>query len=157
MAILGTYGQFRAVFATSALLANDGYRIWPVANVNQAGFTGLTKPSSAGFNPFPMTLHATGSLVADSVFGTDQYDWYVSQRTDDPARQMLSITQYPPTTSTYSGSIVIDVTSLATSTFGTGTEDAMVGILRHVDIYVQRRSDDLIQHLLPLSSLLASL
>ena len=153
--IIQRYQDFRNIFATTTTVANDGFYVWPVANVGQAGFTGLTRSTVPV--TFPITLHATGSLNADSSFGVDEFDWYLSQRTDDPSDQYLSITVVTPTTVSYSGSIQISKTSLGTATYPGVTEDDLIGLFRHVDIYVQKRSNNLIQHAIPLNSLLADL
>lgn len=153
--ILPNYTTFRAFFATSATLAADGLEVWPVAELRSGGFTGgftgIAKPITA----FPITI----SCNAQAADGGAAFNWYLSQRTDDPTKQYLSITQL---SATQSGSVVLALTSLAVSELGLGSATAAVGeaelirILKHCDLYVQRVSDDAIQHVLLLQATLGS-
>lgn len=156
--IIPTYSMFRNMFATSSTVAPDGYFVWPVANVNVSAFTGLTKPRYPGFPTFPVELFATGVVAADAVRNTDDYHWYISQRTDDPAKQYLVATNPTPSpTQSFSGTLRISMTSLGSTLFPTANEERTLGLFRHVDIYVKRISDGKIQHVRPIDTLMANL
>jgi hypothetical protein len=154
--IFSNYSTFRAHFATTATLAADGFEEWPVAELNSggftAGFTGILKPITA----FPITI----SCNAQAADGGAAFHWYLSQRTDDPANQYFTITQL---SATQSGSVVLALTSLAATELGLDdvdsavTEDDLVRLLKYVDLYVQRVSDDAIQHMLLLKATLGGL
>ncbi len=153
--ILPSYTTFRAWFATGSTLAPDGLEVWPVAKVRSGGFTGgfsgIAKPITA----FPITV----SCNAQAADGGAAFHWYLSQRTDDPTRQYLSITQL---SATQSGSVVLALTALAVSALGLAgatadvTEGDLIRILKHCDLYVQRVSDDAIQHVLLLQATLGA-
>lgn len=144
-----------AVTMTGSFIDPDGYDRWPVDYVRLAasGFgdagstiTGIPTPYAA--TQFSVSCNGLG---ADSVKDTPEYHWYLSQRTDTPANQYLTISQYPNTaTDSYSGTVNIVHTALAETTFGfTGASDftaAMVPLLfRHCHLYVMRISDNAIQ------------
>ena len=159
--IVNNYSTFREVFATASTHDVAGYRTWPSANVGAAGFNSgmpMVKPVKS----FP--IHATcNGLATDTVFGVDEYDWYLSQRTDDATKQYLSIVQIEgDATSTYSGTVTISLTSLAVSALGladstsTVSIDNLIRVFKHVDLYVRRRSDALIQHMLLLEKTLSN-
>lgn len=153
--ILQSYTTFRHWFATASTLAADGLEEWPIAKLRSGGFTGgftgIAKPIAA----FPVTVSCNG-LAAD---GGAAFDWYLTQRTDDPTKQHLTVTQL---SSTQSGSVVLALTALAVSELGLGSatspvnEDELRRVLAHCDLYVQRRSDDAIQHVLLLQATLAN-
>lgn len=153
--IVPNYTTFRAAFATSSTPALDGLEEWPVAELGSGGFTegfsGISKPITS----LPITISCNGG-GDDS--GTT-YRWYLSQRTDDPTKQFLSIT-HPSALQT--GSVVLALTALAVSALGlagataTLTEGDLIRLLKHVDLYVQRASDKAIQHVLLLQATLGS-
>lgn len=142
--ILLRHTDFRQRFATVSTTDPDGFETWPIAKMRSGGFdggfTGIARPISA----FPMTV----SCNAQAADGGAAYDWYLSQRTDDPSLQWISISQL---SSTQSGSVVLALTSKCVadlnlaSTTATLNEDNLREILRYVDLYVQRVSDDSIQ------------
>ncbi len=112
----------------------DGRRSWPVADVRKSGFdsgiTGATENISVA-TAFDLTADAG----PDSVLGTDEYNWYVSQRTDVPADQEFTITQKPNDGSgSYSG--VINV-AFANQTPGDPlTAEQVNQIFKHTTVYV---------------------
>jgi len=149
----------------------DGHETWPVEYV-RVGDTAVafdsslaveyTLPELAALGPFKnnpfngssVRFSATAGVVADSVFGVDEYDWYLSQRTDDPTKQYLAMSQEPSDSSSYSGTVQIVPTTLATTKFGFTTapgdpiDPSTTRILfRSVDLYVRRISDQAIQRL----------
>ena len=167
--IYATYNQFRNGFATSTDLDITGRKVWPVDKLQTsfsfefpgAGVTGGTGLVILGLSSdvskaavhgatFPWKLTMNGDLK-DAVFGVDEWDWYLSQRTDDPARQYLTMYRIdneagpdldPKTTS---GRVRLGLTSLGTSTFGTTlTPGQLSRLFESVYVYVQRRSDDFI-------------
>lgn len=153
--ILSTYTNFRAMFATSATLAADGMEVWPVSMLRASGFnggiTGMPKPVTA----FPVTL----TCNAEAVDGGGAFNWYLSQRTDDSAKQYLYCSQLA---ADKSGSVLIGLTSLGVAELGLAgptaavSQEHLIRVLKFCDLYVQRVSDKAIQHLLLLPATLGS-
>jgi hypothetical protein len=140
---------------TSYWLDRDGFEEFPGpfghTNLVRAagfdgGFTGIPKPWT-GF-VFSVTCNAT---AADAVPGTDEYHWYLSRRTDDPAKQYVSVVPYVnpfALGNTYSGTIKIDDTALATTELGIVepvTPTQIVEVFKHCDLYCIRAVDGAIQ------------
>ncbi len=130
----------------------DGRALWPIANVRAGGFdtgvSGIPNPYDPRVAPYTLTVNAG---AADGSPGSDEYHWYLSQRTDSPASQYLSAIAFTDATSnTYSGSVVLNHTTLAETIFGFTTSDALTPgqltqLFKYVHLYVQRVSDDAIQ------------
>lgn len=165
--IYANYEQFRNGFATSSTLDITGRKVWPAANL-QTAFS-FVFPGTAVDNPlgepilvssatyvqdtlvngatFPWRFTMNG-LQADASVGVDLYDWYCSQHTDDPTKQYLSLERIEgevgfPWSSTYSGTVLMRMTALGTSTFGSTLTPAQLSRLTdHAYVYTQRRSDD---------------
>jgi len=126
----------------------DGIDIWPASYVRagafSGGFSGIDKPYTGA--QMIITINA---LAYDSVWGVDDYDWYLSQRSDDPTRKYLDIAPAPRTASgTRSGTILVEHNALATAEYGTISTPSMALIhelFAYTYLYVQRRSDKAIQ------------
>jgi hypothetical protein len=137
--ILQRYTDFRAAFALpGAALDADGFEAMPLAELRSGGFSGFVAPT---ITAWPLTLTCNASAT-DGGFA---YDWYVSQRTDDQDVQALTVAQSSGTTS---GTIVIslattNVAKLLPGVSGAGlvTSASLALLLKHVAVYVQRRSD----------------
>lgn len=139
--------------AVSLCLADfddDGHPTWPVANLRAGGFDGGIVVTGA---PIVLGdwLYPYVDLSADSTYGVDEYDWYVSQQSDDPDAQLWEVRRLIHTaTETYSGGIRMRTTALATSEFPgitTVTPDVAAILLRNVHVYCRRRSDGAVQWL----------
>lgn len=136
-----------AVSLDAISVDNDGYPSWPIANMRaggfSAGFTGL------GNNYTGETLSITAnSGAADSVKGTDEYDWYLSQRTEVASKQVLSISPVPHTaTQSFSGTVRVLNTALAQTLYGStlGDPESVAKLFKACHLYCQRRSDNAIQ------------
>jgi len=124
---------------------------WAPTNLVRAnGFTGL--PEALDGIPYegdPYEI-SVNSGAADAVLGTDEYDWYLSQRTDDVFRQWFTLTQKASNGSqSFSSTVTLEHTALATAETGVTsssiTVDAFIRLLRHLHLYVRRRSDGAIQ------------
>lgn len=145
--IYNRYTDFRAVFATSSTpRANDGLEVYPAANVRAGGFTGgfsgLTRPLT-----FPLTVSCNGLGVDTLVAGPPavyihEYDWYLSQRTEVDADKYLYLESF---SDSQSGTVILGLTSLASTRYPTLDEDALNALFRHCALYVQRRGDKAIQ------------
>jgi len=108
-----------------------------------AGFTGIPKP----FDGSDFTVSCNGG-APDSVFSVGEYHWYLSAKSDDPAKKYLDIAQEPDTfTQSFSGSVRISRTQASIDDIGAGsvTTEMVRGILIHCYLYCQRRSDGAIQ------------
>lgn len=116
--------------------------------VRSGGFTGglVGIPTPYIGAAFEVTVNATGE---DAVFGVDDYDWYMSQRTDDAAVQYLTIVQRADAGGeSFSGTVAIAHTANATSVLGLSTPPTpqqVTWLFKHVDLYAKRLSDGAIQ------------
>ncbi len=147
--ILPNYTSFRAVFSTTGTPDVSGYEAWPSAKVRSGGFagtiTGLPSaiiPSNFFFLP-TCNAHAT-----DAVPGVDDYDIYVSQRSDVDAEQYWDIYPYvfPGDLFWRSGSLLLVRSTLGFAKYPDPlTEDSLIALYKHVTIYWKRRSDGAIQ------------
>lgn len=131
---------------------NDDLPEWPLSNVRANSFDGGIVGMPAPYTGLVITLVANGtagSPTADAAAGTDEYHWYLSQRTDEPARQLWSATPYVDgTSSTYSGAILIGPTALNASLYDLSIDsEDLAAVLRHVHLYCLRISDGAIQGL----------
>lgn len=143
---------------TSFYLDNDGVEEFPgpLGHTNlmraagfDAGFTGIPHPAPGGVGAsFDVSCNAG---AVDAVPGVDEYHWYLSQRTDDPARQYLSVSRLPCPTytpDTRSGSVRIRFTTLANTDFGvvtSTTPETLCELFKHTHLYCLRVSDGAIQ------------
>lgn len=117
--------------------------------VRSGGFTGGLTGIPAPYAGVSFTVTCNAG-AADAVYGVDDYHWYLSQRSDTPANQMLSCTQVASSGgNSYSGSIQIVHTALAEGELGFTapdvTQDINRAIFRDCHLYCQRRSDGAIQ------------
>jgi hypothetical protein len=148
--LLPDFTTFRLYFgAVTATVDDDGYETWPVALVRangfDGGFTGIPRPITS----FPLTISINGGAVD----GGNAFDWYLSQRTDDPTSQYLSIA-HP--SAMQSGTVVLSITAHGAVELGLTlitdpvNEDQVREALKHCTLYVRRKSDSAIQgaHLL---------
>lgn len=142
--IILRWQDFRSRFATSSTIGVDGVEAWPVANVRASGFDGGLSGIGRPIAAFPLTV----SCNALAVDGGAAFDWYLSQRTDDPTLQWISVAQY---SATQSGTVTLALTSECVSDLdlsdvdATLTEDQIIEILKHCTLYVKRLSDGAIQ------------
>lgn len=127
---------------------NDDLPTWPVSDVRGLGFDGGITGMSAPYTGGTITLTAN-STTADSVAGTDEYHWYLSQRTDDPAKQLWLITPYVDgTANTYSGSVILGPSALNLASYDLSIDsEDLSAVLRNVHIYCLRVLDGAIQWL----------
>lgn len=156
--ILARYTQFRARFATSSTLAVDGLPEWPTArtgigngwvtaDVNGKPVGTISKPARpyAFTDGAPVSITCNGGLD-DGDAGTT-YDWYLSQRTDDPAGQCWRLVDAPSDAN--SGQVKLSlVEATARTLVPTGdlfAPDALAILAAACHLYVQRRSDMAIQ------------
>lgn len=145
--IIRTHSAFRANFAITTDLDTSGYEEWPVEKVRSGGFDGSTigtrlqVPADFSSLSFPIDI-TCNNFALDLSPPTDEYDWYVSQRTDDPDGQALSVEDFALQSS---GRLVLNLTALGADTYPTIDTDAIINIFRNVYVYVRRRSDGAIQ------------
>lgn len=153
--IVYNWSTFRNVFAIFPYEYDvSGIEIWPVDYVRINGFTEITLPvvPSAPDEMFPLIITANDGAF-DAVPFVDEYDWYVSQRTDDLAKQYLSVQRHDFAEGTKSGSIQIGDTALADDELGgidaSPSAAQLQRLFNRVTIYCQRRSDKSIQLVQP--------
>lgn len=145
------YQDFRPGFAEAgAPLVADGFPEWPYAKLRSGGFSNSFAFSS-GANQFPMDV-TCNAFAADATLSDDDFDWYVSQRTDLTGNQYFTV---DPFAANKSGSITIDVVdatvkALIPSLVGLNASDLRAALanqahlkllFRDVAFYVSRRSD----------------
>lgn len=140
--IIENFTTFRWMFATSKVSfdAASGYETWPTAKLRSGGFTGLALQMTGIEQGFPLRCTAN-NVTADANPLISEYDWYVSQRTDDPAQRYLAIAS----PSGFSGTIEITPTALGAARFPGTSEASLMHLFRRCQVYVQRRSDQAIQ------------
>lgn len=150
--ILSSFTHFRDWFATSPTpVGPDGLPPWPIAKVRSGGFdngfSGIDRP----IDEFPITLSVNGQ-VADAVPGIHEYDWYLSQRSDQAARQYFAVAHlFSFIGDAVSGSIVLSLTDLAVAELAISlptsplNTDRLIQTCKNVHVYVKRRSDGAIQ------------
>ncbi len=153
MSIVARYTDFRSIFAEggvdpNATMALDGMQPWPVDLVRANAIPEIEYAlGSTDMSPLSIIL----SINAGVVDGGAAFDWYVSQRTDDPARQWLVTI---PVDGTRSGSIIIEITDVGLAQLGLArlsgelppmTADQIATAIKFVDVYCLRRSDGAIQ------------
>lgn len=137
---------------------NSGWERWPVEYMRVGDGGAPFAGGATGFSATPYdgstVLLTVNGAAADAVYGTDEYDWYLSQRTDEPAKQYLEIVQayddVGPTS--FSGTCRVTPTALAEAKFdfvvGAGTPidpDVTRMLFRSCDLYVRRVTDQAIQ------------
>ncbi len=150
-------------------IAKDGSEEFPGLSAGQAGRTSLVRAGgftggfqglgSGGAVPFydgtPLSI-SVNAFAADP--GPPQFDWYLSQRTDDPAKQYLAIHQAHDNVdgTTNSGTVQLGHTALATAELaisGIPSVDQVMQLFRFCDLYCRRRSDGAIQWTNPLRAM----
>ncbi len=138
----------------------DALEEWPgpfsqtTDKVRSGGFSGgISVTETAGTGELVATVN---NFATDAIPGADEYDWYLSQRTDDPTKQYLEISRYGIESTSgdgYSGTVQINKTALANTELGSWslsspmTPDQRRGLYAFCDLYVRRRSDGAIQWL----------
>lgn len=148
MAIYTTYAQFRTGFAVSATIGLDGFPLWPGNLVEDIGT--IVPPST--ITVFPFEIDFDDSM--DPTPGVDRYDWYVSQRTDDPTRQYLTVSRNDDLPDTQSGRISVGLTALGSSRFSVPLSVSdILELFTDVDVYVKTKADNAIHHVLLLDYL----
>ena len=127
----------------------DGVERWPIALVRSGGMGAITGvPTPFILVPFTCTVNAS---APDAAPWTDEYDWYLSRRTDDPTKQLLNMIPKPVSGgNTYSGSVMIGESTLAMSEIGFSgitdfTPDKVPALMKYCHLYCRRRSDGAIQ------------
>jgi len=108
----------------------------------EAGFSLLLPPSLTC-----LAVISVNGLAGDAAYGADEFDWYLWQRTDDPAKQTLMLQRSDTTSTTRSGTVLLAPTPLAAVHYGItetqpvpSPEDGMK-IFRDVSLGVRRRSN----------------
>jgi hypothetical protein len=147
----------------SAFVAKDGMEEWPGLTAGQAGHSNIVRAGgfNGGFTGIPTPYNGNGFDVTVNAYGVDatqnvdEYDWYLSQRTDDPAKQYLTIAApyshiaVPP--NSLSGTVGIRHTALAEAELFPGAVtivwgvDQIIELFKFCQLYVRRRSDGTIQ------------
>jgi hypothetical protein len=138
-------------------MSTDSLEEYPGLFAGQAGHTNLVRANgfNAGFTGIPTGAVGQNFFVSvngqapDAIAGVDEYDWYLSQRSDDPAKQWLSCaTAHFFSSDTYSGTVLVATTALANAELGLGltlTVEQQIEVFRFCHLYCRRRSDGAIQ------------
>ncbi len=163
--IFATYNQMRVGFRADSTLDITGRYRWPVEQVNDTfsfEFPGASVENQLGLPIFGATTGINAAIAngatfpwrftmnglqADASLGVDEWHWYLSQHTDESASQYLTMARIEgqvgfPYTSTYSGTILMGLSSLGTSVFGTTlTPTQLRRLFDGVGLYTRRLSD----------------
>lgn len=151
MSVVQRYTDFRSIFADGGVdpeadMALDGMQPWPVANLRANSIPEIALTSGA-----LETLSFRLSINAEAADGGADFDWYFSQRTDDPDKQWFLAQQYSPVRS---GTLRVELTAIGLAELGLTdvtdpvTSDQAAAALKYVDVYCLRRSDGAIQRCL---------
>lgn len=150
MSIVYRYTDFRSIFAEggvneSATMALDGMQPWPVHLVRANAIPEIVlSDDTPDLNPLSLRL----TINDEASDGGAAFDWYVSQRTDDPAKQWWLVYPY---SAIRSGTIVMDLSPVGLAELGLTltsdpvTADQSAAAVKLVDVYCLRRSDGAIQ------------
>jgi len=129
----------------------EGIETWPILLVKTVAGFGLAGSTLTGI-PKPLTTVIAITVTcnagaADAALGVDEYDWYLSQRTDQLASQPLLMVQVPDSGGqSFSGSVQIDINpTLGYLPSGQLNSEDLIAIFKHCHLYVQRRADKAIQ------------
>ena len=135
-------------FLVSSLIGsfyeNDGAEQWPRDLVRANGFEDtIVVPEPTVSMPLSLTCNGGLTDAADA----DSYDWYVSQRSEEPLRRYFNVTQLDVTKS---GSIRLALGSVAQSELGiivasTLTAATRPRVFAKVYVFCRRASDGAIQ------------
>jgi hypothetical protein len=157
--IVTNFPTFRRVFKKIGGAADiHGWDEFDPAQMRAGGFTGLvveddTPGSSARpFHGWPIYCTVNG-YATDTVVKVDEYDWYVSQKTDDVDKQLISVNrhdvidgyQYPPIDGSRSGTIRLALSPLGAQDYNQMSYEDQLAVFKHVYVYVHRISDHAIQ------------
>jgi hypothetical protein len=149
--ILLRYHDFRLWFGQGYSPDRSGYPKYPTGRV-------LYPPGEAGFLlalPSPVSCHmllSVNGFAHDPSFGSDAFDWYLSQRTDDPARQLFALVPQDTPNATRSGTVLLTMTTLCQALFGVTPASPLPApldrerLFRDVTLYVRRRSNGSVMH-----------
>lgn len=150
MSVVNRYTDFRSMFAEGgvdpdATMALDGMQPWPVHLVRANAIPEVVlSDDTPDLNPLSLRL----TINAEAVDGGSAFDWYVSQRSDDPTKQWWLVSQY---SALRSGTIVMDLSPVGLAELGLEdtldpvTADQSAAAVKFVDVYCLRRSDGAIQ------------
>lgn len=149
MSVIARYTDFRAIFADGGFdpmgpVASDGMAPWPADFLRLNAIPEIVLSEDT---PTLATLSLRLTINAEAV-STGTFDWYVSQRTDDPARQWFTVYQY---SAIRDGTIVLDISTVGMAELGLDsvidavTDEQAAAAVKYVDVYCRRRSDGAIQ------------
>jgi hypothetical protein len=143
MAIFTTYAQFRAGFNPFTPVGADGFKSWSGGDVVTPV---LEIPTTIIELPFLIIVNNT---INDAVAGVDEWDWYLSQRTDNSARQYFTVDRADELPNTRSGRIAVNVSALATG-LGYGnipmSTTEILALFTDVEVYARERATGFIHH-----------
>jgi len=144
--IVSSYSAFRAVFGAGEPPDASGYERWPVERVlgpeGEQGFA-LAKPASLDV----VATLSVNEQKADDFQGVDEFDWYLSQRTDESEEQLFVLERFDLDEATRSGTVRLTPTPLMTAMFAldkqqpTPTTEQAEQIFKYVAVYARRRSN----------------
>ncbi len=144
--ILPSYTSMRAVFATSATIADDGHPVFPESELTAQAWSlsGATRYTATFAFPKRVQMWAIGGVAVDT--GLDHHA-YLSQRSDVAASQWLNLSEYNTTTDIWT----LSLTDECTEALGLASKESVISepklrrILKDVYLYTQRISDDSIR------------
>lgn len=147
--ICPSYSAFRSVFGAGEARDRSGYERWPVEKVlGPIGSSSFRLAMPASFDVTAML--SVNELAYDAIPGLDEFDWYLSQRTDLPGEQLFALRRIDDENGTRSGSVKLVPTVLMAAVVSldeqhpTPSSEQAERIFKYVAVYVRRRSDGLI-------------
>jgi hypothetical protein len=151
--IVPSYNLFRAMFAPGASPGPGGWEAWPGSSViyppGEAGFN-LRLPTDLTPQTVILSVNSTGPGLDgadDATPWVDEFDWYVSQRTEIAGQQPLNVRSYNQAhlnlSNTKSGTIYLSPLRYVDFSLvppAVRSED-LANVYRDVFVYVRRRSN----------------
>jgi hypothetical protein len=143
--IIENYSTFRALANFGGAIGTDGLTEFDPDRMRADNFDDgievVTSPIA-----FPLELTCNGG-DPDTLAGTDEYDWYVSQRTSVVADKPFTISRADDLpTDSFSGTIAIDATVATSTEYPDPFDLSTIRVLFFaIDIYAIRKRDFAIQ------------
>lgn len=148
-----TYADFRRLFGAGQPIALDGLPTWPAdeaVNFGPATPDPLARTVSGWQFTFPLSIDPPDGLVPDSVFGVDDWDYYLSQPSQVTTPRMFLAPQPPAGGLSYSSRVYLSLTASGLIELGDSKLGAphsavvMDAFLKGVFIYARDRVNEVI-------------
>ncbi len=143
--IISDYSTFRMLANPGGSFASDGLPEFDPSKMRANGFDDGIEVAAVSF---PLAISCNGG-IPDTSFDVDEYDWYVSQRTNVEENRPFVVSRSDTFDTSYSGTILLEQSVWCADEYPDpfDLESSVQTLFFGVDIYVIRRSDGAIQRL----------